>query len=303
MPTAVERLAPPGPPPETLGDVSRTIQAGNGQAVVLPQLTCFVGSTCRHWYQEGGQYVVPMIDHDLTLVCMKRGEIIGDVVAPGKQMLLPHDRYSFGRGDRERQCIGFTPNRAGVNVNVAIMTDQRMYNLEVHVYPESQRYGVTKGGKNPAMAAVETFHKANLTLVEWRYPEDEAAAVLNGGEAPREPRESRMDRKTGIVLSKAHCDYEMSGEANAEWLPVKMPDTKAAVCDDGEKTYINFAPGALSGLGSPALVRIADDSDQTRMPIQYERLNSAYVVSGVYKHLLLFQSAEEIHIKRTGSKG
>jgi type IV secretory pathway VirB9-like protein len=298
MPTAVESPAPAGGRMETLGEVSQAIQAGNGQAVVLPQLSCFVGAACRHWYTEGGQYVVPMIIHDLSLVCMKRGEIVGDVVAPGKQMLLPHDRYSFGRGDRERQCIGFTPNRAGVNVNVAIMTDKRLYNLEIHVYPETKRYGVTGGGKNPGMSPVETFHKANVTMVEWRYPEDEASRVLNSGAAPRE---ARLDRKTGIELAKARCNYELSGESAYEWMPVKMPDTKAAVCDDGEKTYINFAPGALSGMGTPTLVRIAKDG-QTRMPVQYERLNSSYVVAGVFQHLLLFQAAEEVHITREEEK-
>lgn len=274
---------------ETLKGVSDTVEAGNGDAVFLPQPSCFRGSVCRYDWMDGGTYVVPMVIHDLTLVCTKPGEVIGDVVAPGKQMLLPHDRYSFGRGDRERQCIGFTPNRTDANVNVAIMTDERAYNLEIHV---NSRYGVAKGGKNPGMASVESFRKPNLVRVEWRYPEETA---------PKPVREGRYDRKTNIDLAKARCNYELSGEAGASWLPVKMPDTQAAVCDDGEKTYINFAPGALSGMGTPTLVRIAKDG-QTRMPVQYERLNSAYVVSGVFQHLLLFQAAEEVHITREEEK-
>ena len=56
---------------------------------------------------------------------------------------------------------------------------------------------------------------------------------------------------------------------------------------------------APPGAGTPGLVALS--KDDTRMPNQYERLNSAYVATGIQDRWLLSVGAEEVRIRRVPS--
>ncbi|MGQ9370713.1 TrbG/VirB9 family P-type conjugative transfer protein [Azospirillum sp. ST 5-10] len=242
----------------------------NEAALELPTLTCFKGKSCEYWYQPDQQYLVYMAEGNQTLVCLKPGEVVRDIVAPGAQVWIPHHPYSFGKGPARTECIAFMPRRAGLNHQISLFTNERKYDLNV-----------------------ETHKRTHHVEVRWRYPEDWLAA-LNG---PRPVVSSAArDRTTELAYRDRRCTYTLDGDT-PEWRPVPTADGQPPVCDDGEVTVINFTPGALGAYGAPVLWRIAEDG--TRMPVQYGTMNATYRVAGVHDHLLLALGARAVHIRRT----
>lgn len=245
----------------------------NEAALDLPTLTCFKGKSCEYWYQPDQQYLVYMAEGNQTLVCLKPGEVVRDIVAPGAQVWIPHQPYSFGKGRKRTECIAFMPRRAGLNQQISLFTNERKYDLNV-----------------------ETHRQVHHVEVRWRYPED-WLATLNGPQALSSgaPSEGR-DRTTELATRDRRCGYTLDGDT-PEWRPVPTADGQPPVCDDGEVTIINFTPRALGAYGAPVLWRIAPDG--TRMPVQYGRMNATYRVAGIHDHLLLGLGAQEVHIRRS----
>jgi type IV secretion system protein VirB9 len=250
----------------------RQVGTANEAGLELPELACFRGKTCEYWYVAERQYLVYMAAGNQTLVCLKPGEVTLDVVAPGAQVWIPHAVFAYGSGGARTECVAFMPRRAGLDHQVSIFTDARKYDLRI-----------------------ETWTKTRHVEVRWRYPEDVLAALNRGGEPVNPGAGPIRDRVTGLDARSRWCGYELAG-ATPPWRPVPTADGQPPVCDDGEVTVINFAPGTLGGQGAPVVWRI--EADGTRMPVQYGRLNATYRVAGVHEHLLLGLGAAEVHVTR-----
>lgn len=267
-----ETRSKPGPRPSR-AESRRQVARANEAGLELPALTCFRGKTCEYWYAPERQYLVYMAAGNQTLVCLKPGEVVLDVVAPGAQVWIPHSVFAYGQGSRRTDCVAFMPRRAGLDHQVSIFTDARKYDLRV-----------------------ETWTKTRHVEVRWRYPEDVLAALNRGGQPVEQRQGGRTrDRATGLDTRSRWCGYEIAG-AIPPWRPVPTADGQPPVCDDGEVTVINFAPGTLGGQGAPVLWRV--EADGTRMPVQYGRLNATYRIAGLHDHLLLGLGAVEVHIRR-----
>ena len=272
-PTVVEpagRRERPQPVP-TADQLRRGVAAANDRALDLPVLTCFKGKTCEYWYHKDQHYLVYMSVMNQTLVCLKPGEVVLDVVAPGAQVWIPHERYGYGTGPGRTECVAFMPRRAGLDHQVSIFTDQRKYDLDVR-----------------------TWTRTHHVEVRWRYPEDVLAALNSPGRATAQGDPSR-DRTTGMAYRDRFCGYELRGDT-PPWRPASTADGQPPVCDDGEVTVINFEPGTLGAFGAPIVWRVAEDG--TRVPVQYGRINATYRVAGVHEHLLLGFGAVEVHVRR-----
>ena len=98
-PTAMEREPKEKATPRPSRAQTRSwVGQANEAALDLPTLTCFKGKSCEYWYQSDLQYLVYMAEGNQTLVCLKPGEVVRDIVAPGAQVWIPHQPYSFGKG-------------------------------------------------------------------------------------------------------------------------------------------------------------------------------------------------------------
>lgn len=272
-PTRVEpagRREKPQPIPSP-AQLRRGVGQANAAALDLPRLTCFKGKTCEYWYHQDQHYLVYMSVLNQTLVCLKPGEVVLDVVAPGAQVWIPHQRYGYGTGAGRTECVAFMPRRAGLDHQISIFTDQRKYDLDV-----------------------QTWTRTHHVEVRWRYPEDVLAALNQGGRELPAGAPAR-DRTTGMAYRDRFCGYELRGDTPA-WRPVPTADGQPPVCDDGEVTVINFRPGALGAFGAPIVWRVAEDG--TRLPVQHGRINATYRVAGVHEHLLLGHGAAEVHVRR-----
>ena len=270
--TDTVRREKPAPRPSRAQTRSWVGQA-NEAALDLPTLTCFKGKSCEYWYQSDLQYLVYMAEGNQTLVCLKPGEVVRDIVAPGAQVWIPHQPYSFGKGPTRTECIAFMPRRAGLNHQISIFTSERKYDLNV-----------------------ETHRRTHHVEVRWRYPEDYLATLNGQAAAIPAAGGDRRDRTTDLAYRDRRCTYALDGDTPA-WRPVPTADGQPPVCDDGEVTVINFTPGALGAYGAPVLWRVG--ADGTRIPVQYGRMNATYRVAGIHDHLLLALGAQEVHIRRT----
>lgn len=271
--TMVEPAGPREKPPPvpTRAQLRHGVAAANDRALDLPVLTCFKGKTCEYWYHPDQHYLVYMSVMNQTLVCLRPGELVLDVVAPGAEVLIPHQRYGYGTGPSRTECVAFVPRRAGLDHQVSIFTDRRKYDLDI-----------------------QTWTRTHHVEVRWRYPEDVLDALNKSGRqlATGEPG---RDRTTGMAYRDRFCGYELRGDT-PEWRPVPTSDGQPPVCDDGEVTVINFEPGVLGAFGAPIVWRIGDDG--VRLPVQYGRINATYRVAGIHQHLLLGEGATEVHVRR-----
>lgn len=252
----------------------RAVEQANADAMILPTLSCFSGSAvCRYWYEQDKPFRVNLAVGDLTFVCAKPGELISDIVVPGAQEWVVSERYSYGDNGKKRECAGLMPRgmiKGGVQA--MMLTPDRPYTLDLQTYKNKRQ---------------KHFR------VMWEYPQDELAKLNGTVQEVSEPSDGR-DRTTGMHARQRDCSYEVSGGTPA-WRPVPTSDGQPPVCDDGEMVVINFAPGVLGAYQSPSLHRVVDG---TRLPVDYRRHNSTYVVPNLHDELLLSIGAEEVSIKR-----
>lgn len=169
-----ERRGPEKRP--TRGQSRDAVSKANAAALELPALPCFVGKACEYWYQPDRHFLVHMGVLNQTLVCLRPGEVIRDIVAPGAQVWIPHQPYSHGSGRARTECIAFMPRRAGLDHQISVFTDQRKYDLNVM-----------------------TWARSHHVEVRWRYPEDVLAA-LNRTRADADP-DAGGDRSAGLLIA------------------------------------------------------------------------------------------------------
>lgn len=254
-------------------EAMRAVEEANADAMVLPTLSCFSGSTCQYWFENDRPFRVNLAVGDLTFVCVKPGETILDTVVPGAQEWVHNANYSHGHKGQKRQCVGLMARgmiKGGIQA--AIMTPDRMYQLDLQTYRSK---------------------KQKHFRVLWQYPEDELAR-LNGTVPETASAADGRDRTTGMHPRQRYCGYELSGGTPA-WRPVPTSDGQPPVCDDGEVTIINFRPGVLGAYQSPSLQRLVGG---VRKPLDYRQHNATYIVPSIHDNLLLSIGAEEVEIRR-----
>lgn len=263
----------------------RVTAASRDTSVTLPTLDCYNGGTCEYWYKPNVPYRINTAIGDTTLVCAKAGEIVNDIVIPGKQEWVGNDRHFYMEdGGEKRECVSLFPkgNPKDKGYDGWILTagsdgsKGRKYSLDIRVYKQ---------------------RKYKHREVVWRYPEDEVKKI--NGIVPQAKRTDDRDRTTGMHPRERDCNYDMTG-STAAWRPVPTADGQPPICNDGQTMIVNFRPGVLGPYQSPSLQRV---SDGVRYPVDYRRSNSMYLVTGLHDELLLSIGAEEISIKHNKAGG
>lgn len=262
------------------------VASSRTESIVLPTLSCFDGGTCEYWYQKNKPYRVNVAIGDVTLVCLRPGEVHQETVIGGKQEWVANDTHWYEDESGKRECVSLfpkgKPEDQGYDGWILTAGDEngpgRKYSLDIRVYGSKQR-------------------KYKHREVMWRYPEDEVNRL--NGIVPEVRSLGERDRTTGMHPRERNCSYEMTG-STAAWRPVPTHDRQPPVCDDGQITILNFRPGVLGPYQSPSLQRVVNG---VRLPVDYRRYNSTYHVAGLHDELLLSIGAEEITIKRNQQAG
>ena len=124
------------------------------------------------------------------------------------------DSVQSGSGETAQTLLLVKPRKAGLQTNLLITTDQRIYTLD--------------------LTSIDTgvYH----TMIAWNYPFGDVVMIRNQVAAQQAAAQATV--ATGLDLSKANFNYlilRQKHSATPPWCPLRA-------FDDGQKTYIQFPP-------------------------------------------------------------
>lgn len=268
VPVAVpQRRALPAPPPPEItqrngesggaGDLlggpgipgaMAAIDEANRDALVRSTEDGFVDAIQYYEYLPGAVYEVIASPDRVTTITLRPGEHL-QAKAAGDTRRWQVDETVTGRGEAEQTLVIVRPLREWVDTNLVLVTDQRVYQLELRSVP---------GGVYNA-------------AVSWNYPRDRLVQVNE-----RVLREQEAARHTIAPIDVENLDfaYEITpGDEDhpPRWMPRR-------VFNDGRKTYIQF-PSNLGVTEAPPLFVTGRKGDAEL--INYRVHRSYYIVDRV----------------------
>jgi type IV secretion system protein VirB9 len=169
------------------------------------------------------------------------------------------------------------PREAGLETNIIIPTDRRVYHLKVvsseknyvarvaFTYPDDVK-------KQWSMAAAGVVHSPDV----FRNAADSLPGAGGGGSMPGTGFSGAASGVSSMSPDKLYFDYEIDG-TNAPWKPVRA-------FDDGQKTFIQIPPEARNG-EIPALMIVG--ADRVEQLINYRYRDSYYIVDRIFDKAVL----------------
>lgn len=197
--------------------VSQTNQAairGAGDAAL-------VGALHEFAYERGALYAIQASPQRITDIALEPGEALLSVSAGDTTRWIVGDAHS-GAGANGQAHVLIKPNAANLTTNLVIMTDRRVYHIEL------------KSVAGTAMAAVS-----------WRYP---AEMVLASNPPPPPPPAAPPFSPEQLNLR-----YRIDGD-KPDWRPL-------AAFDDGQQVFIEMPP-VMKSIEAPPLFIIGDEGPE-----------------------------------------
>ena len=219
-------------------------------------------------YVQGALYRLYTAPEQVSEIALQPGEQLNSVSAGDTVRWVVGDTTS-GAGENERVHVLVKPISAGLETNLIITTDRRIYHLEL----SSTR---------------ETY----MASVSWTYPHD-ALMALRARNTQAEASEARIiDR--GVDLERLNFRYVITGD-DAPWAPVRA-------FDDGRKAYIEF-PARIDQGEAPPLFLLGAGGDAQL--VNYRVRGRYYVVDRLFAaaELRLGEDPQQIvRITRTDAR-
>ena len=217
-------------------------------------------------YSEGVLYRLYAAPERVTDIALQPGETVTAVAAGDTARWTIGDTTS-GSGEGKRTHILVKPFSAGLETNLVITTDRRVYHLEL----ASRQTG--------AMAALS-----------WQYPQDELIALRRRQEEAAAARPIASD----LEVERLNFDYEISGD-NPPWRPLRA-------FDDGRQAFIEFSPRLAVGEAPPLFV-IGEEGEAQL--VNYRVSGRYYVIDrlfGAAELRLGGKRQKVVRIERTGAQ-
>jgi type IV secretion system protein VirB9 len=195
-----------------------------------------------------------------TLVCsplqvctirLQPGEVVNDVHA-GDVSRWKISPTTTGTGANLTTLLAAKPTEPGLNSNVLITTDRRVYTIRL----------------------VST-EKEWIPILAFDYPQD-VEASWSAYRAETSRRETATTFQTGERITDLDFEYEISGDT-PRWRPLR-------VYADGVRTFIQFPTTDFAGTEAPALVVRGPDGDEL---VNYRVIGDRYVVDQVIERAAL----------------
>lgn len=219
------------------------VTAANRAAVREPSSAGYVNAVQVYPYSEGVLYRLYAAPERVTDVLLQPGETLVSV-ASGDTVRWTVGDTTSGSGETRRTHILVKPFSAGLRTNLVITTDRRAYHLQLESTPGA------------AMAAIS-----------WSYPQDALIALKR----QREAAEAATPVASGLSVESLNFNYAISGDRPA-WRPVRA-------FDDGQRTYIEFAPDIAVGEAPPLFV-VGEEGDAQL--VNYRVAGRYYVVDRLF---------------------
>jgi type IV secretion system protein TrbG len=196
------------------------VAATNRAALRQPADASLVGALHEFAYERGALYAVQASPQRITDIALEPGEALLSVSAGDTTRWIVGDARS-GAGPATQAHVLVKPNAAGLSTNLVIMTDRRVYHVEL------------KSVAGPAMAAVS-----------WRYPAD----LILQNQLP--PQVAAPPSPPTFSPEHLNLRYRISGD-KPDWRPL-------SAFDDGQQVFIEM-PEKIRTMEAPPLFIIGDE--------------------------------------------
>jgi P-type conjugative transfer protein TrbG len=194
------------------------VTTANTSAIRSASDASLVGALHEFAFERGALFAIQASPQRITDIALEPGEVLLSVSAGDTTRWIVGDAYS-GAGAHGQAHVLVKPNSSGISTNLVIMTDRRVYHLEL------------KSVAGPAMAAVS-----------WRYPPDLVLASQPAAPAPTAP---------SLVTPEAlNLRYRIDGD-KPDWRPL-------SAFDDGQQVFIEMPP-TIRSMDAPPLFILGDE--------------------------------------------
>jgi type IV secretion system protein VirB9 len=197
---------------------AKDLLGANKAATQQPEDAARVGALHEFAYERGALYAVTASPERITDIVLEAGEALLSVSAGDTTRWIVGDAHS-GTGPSGQAHVLVKPNAEKLATNLVIMTDRRVYHIEL------------ASVAGPAMAEVS-----------WRYPAD---LILQNQPTPKPIVETKP-----FTPAELNFRYKISGDT-PEWRPRQA-------FDDGHQVFIEM-PEAIAKMEAPPLFVIGDE--------------------------------------------
>ena len=194
------------------------------------------------WW-DGAVYHLATAPERVSDIALQPGETLIAVAAGDTARWVIGDTMS-GSGPTHRTHILVKPAASGLQTNLVITTDRRVYHLEL-----------TSGARA-------------MTGIAWTYPQDELLALQRAQAALA----SAQPVATSVAVDRLNFNYAIDGDAPA-WRPVRA-------FDDGAQVFIEFPPALESTEAPPLFVIGASGKPEL---VNYRKRSRYYVVDRLFE--------------------
>jgi len=231
-----------GPAPKPTKD-GADVASTNKAALRQPSDASLVGALHEFAYERGALYAIQASPQRITDIALEPGETLLSVSAGDTTRWIVADSRS-GAGATTQAHVLVKPNAASLATNLVIMTDRRVYHVEL------------KSLAGPAMAAVS-----------WRYPAD----LILQNQSPMPTAAPASQSAPLFAPDKLNLRYRIDGD-KPEWRPL-------AAFDDGQQVYIEM-PDKIRTMEAPPLFVIGDQGLEA---VNYRLTGKYYIVDRLFK--------------------
>lgn len=249
------------------GGSAERVRAAGVAATKEPRREDYRGAIQSYAYVEGAIYRLVAAPGHVTEIALEPGEALLAVAAGDTARWTVGDTVS-GSGEAQRIHIMIKPLAPGLDTNLIITTDRRVYHLAL-----SSTAGT-------AMAAIR-----------WTYPDDALLAIKRAAASVREQSVARGGGGAADIAA-FNFGYRIHGD-RAPWRPLRA-------FDDGRQTFIEFAPSLAQGEAPPLFVTGEGGKPEL---VNYRVSGRFYIVDRLFERAELRHGAKRqlvVRIIRTG---
>lgn len=199
------------PSPAKVGPAA--IAAAKAGATTQPTTDGFLNAIQYYDYAPGIVYTAVTSPGNVTTIALRPGEKLATAAA-GDTTRWIVDNVQSGSGEAAQTLLLVKPRKAGLQTNLLITTDQRVYTIDLTS---------TDSG---------TYH----TMIAWNYSFGDVVMIRNQMAAQQAAAQATV--ASGVNLAKANFNYLILRQKHARtpaWCPLRA-------FDDGQKTFIQFPP-------------------------------------------------------------
>ncbi|RNC77742.1 TrbG/VirB9 family P-type conjugative transfer protein [Piscirickettsia salmonis] len=243
---------------KTFKNKEDAIQYANKAALRNPNSRDFVNSIMNYQFMDGASYAVYASPGQMTDIEFQSGEKLISQAA-GDTLRWQIGKTVSGSGAYQREHLLIKPNQTGLKTTMVVMTDQRVYHIQLISTPD-----------------------AYMQAVKWQYPNENVVTYQSEDNSVTGDTRLSTAGASGLDVNIAsmyshYTTQSLQGDTR-NFTPV-------LVFDDGVKTYIKFNKTTLNR--QMPLVEV-DTGDKTYVSsVNYHVKGQYIIIEGVYHKIRL----------------